>query len=216
MATYYSTIPSDVSAKLVFDAVSAEVISAMDGVCVAAQGDERMGEHFSTADDEVFKACTDSKEILQKICDGASIGTLCVSAGGWSVRLSRQFPRLVVDDSKVPCRDHYSVTVTLIAPDCFRDDAAIQEEYTRWLDPLEAPDRANRVSRTYGVTKDVSMGYRIRAPLLPAFMRRLGLGDRSEVEAYGEVQEKGQLTNFSVDLAHYGFRLQPEPQGPGR
>jgi len=206
MATYYATIPSDVSAKLVFDAVSAEVISAMDGVCVAVQGDERMGEYFSTTDDEVFKACTNPKEILQKICDGGSIGTLCVSGGGWSVRISKQFPRLVVDDSKVPCRDHYSVTVTLIAPDCFRDDAAIQQEYTRWLVPLETPDRANRVSRIHGVTKDVAMGYRIRASLLPAFMSRLGLGERNEVEAYGEVQEKGQLTNFSVDLARYGFR----------
>ncbi len=206
MATYYATIPSDVSAKQVFDAVSAEVTNAMDGLCVAAQGDERMGEYFSTTDDEVFKACTNSKEILDKISDGAAIGTLCVNSGGWTVRLCRQFPRLVVDDSKVPFRDHYSVTVTLIGPDCFWDTAAIQQEYTKWLVPLEAADRANRVTRIHGATKDVSMAYRLHASQLPIFMRRLGLGERNEVEAYGEVQEKGQFTNFSVDLVRYGFR----------
>lgn len=179
MATYHATIPSDVSAQLVFDALSAEVVRSMDGVCVAVHGEERMGEYFSTAKDEVFKACDDPKEILQKIGNGASVGTLCVNGGGWSVRLSRQFPRWVVDDSKVPCRYHYTVTVTLIGADAFRDDAAIEQEYSRWLVPLELPDQGNRVSRIYGATKDVAMGYRIRASLLPAFMSRLGMGERS-------------------------------------
>ena len=219
MATYYARIPSDVSAKLVYDAVSAEVIKAMDGISVAAQGDERMGKYFSLADDEVFKACTDSEEILQKICDGASFGTLCVSGDGWNVRLCRRYPRLVVDDCTVPTREHYSVTVKLIAHPSFGDDAAIMREYARWLDPLETPDTANQITQSHGETKDVLMGYRIRASHVPALMRRLGLGRGNGVGAYGEVQETEKIRNFSVDLARYGFRglysVYPEWPVPG-
>lgn len=206
MATYHSIIPSGVLAKQVFDAVGEEVICAMDGICAVAWGDERMGEYFSITEDEVFKACTDSKEILQKICDGASVGTLIVGGDGWSIRLCRRYPRIVPDDSTIPCWEHYSVTVALIGHPSFGDDAAIKEEYARWLDLLEEPDSTNRITQSYGATKDVLMGYRIRASQLPAFMRRLGLGERNGDVAYGEVQEMERFTSFSVDLARYGFQ----------
>lgn len=219
MATYHAKIPSGVSASQVFDAVSAEVVGAMDGISVSAHGDERIGEYFSVSDDEVFKACADTREVLQKLCDGSSVGYLCVSGDGWSVQLCRHYTKIVVDDCTVPSRDYYSVIVTLIGSPCFGDDAAVQQEYTRWLAPLEEADTANRITRSYGVTKDVWMSYRIRSSQVPAFMRRLGVGDRSGVEAYGEVQETGKITSFSLDLDRYGFRglysVYPEWPFPG-
>ena len=85
--------------------------------------------------------------------------------------------------------------------------------------PLEKPDTANQITQSHGGTKDVLMGYRIHASRVPAFMRRLGLGKRNGVGAYGEVQEREEITNFSVDLARYGFRglysVYPEWPIPG-
>lgn len=206
MAYYFAKVQPGVATKQVFDAVSAEITSSMKGICVVASGDERMGRYFSVAEDEVFKACTNSAEILQKVCDGASVGRLCVHAESWRMNLYRRYPRIVVDDATLPSRDYYFVSVTLIASDCFENKAAIEKQYANRLDPLETPSFGNRVCEIHGPTKDVVLHYRIHTSQLPNYLHQLGVGERDDVEAYGEVQELKQITSFSVDPARYDFR----------
>jgi len=205
MATYYAKIPSDVSAKQVFDAVSAEVVTAMDGIVVAAHGDERMGDFFSPAADEVFKACIDRREIFQKLADGSSLGMLCINRRDWSVHINRTFTKTVEDDRTVPNRDHYSVRVNLKSYPHIGNDARKMTDYATWLDPLE-PLTGNRVSESWGITKDLNMFFRVRPSDLVPLLRKLGLPDGRDVEAFGDVQERVKLTMFTVDFSRFGFR----------
>jgi hypothetical protein len=206
MASYRATIPAEIPAKQVFDAVNGEVAAAMNGIVVTAAGDERMADFFSIAQDEVFKACTDPREILDKLSDGASLGRLCVDHRQWNVRLSRHFPKQVEDDCSIPLRDHYSVTVTLKSYPHIINEARKLADHASWLAPLEPPMWGNRVCENWGSTTDLLMLYRIPIPDVLAFLRKLGLGENQNLEAYGEVQEKVEFKRFSVDLKRFGFR----------
>ena len=206
MATYHATIPSEIPAKNVFDAVNAEVAAAMDGIAVCASGDERMSEFFSLADDEVFKACTDPRDILEKLTDGGSFGWICIDHGQWNVRLSRHFPKRVEDDRSVPVRDHYDACVTLKSYPHFNNEEQKLADHESWHGPLEPPIWGNRVSEFWGTTKDLLMSYRIRTANVVDFLAKLGIGKDGSLETYGEVQEKVAFEPSQIDLKQFGFR----------
>jgi hypothetical protein len=207
MAKYYANIPEGVLTKEIFEAVSAEVVTSMDGIVVDAHGDERMGDFFCPKTEEIFKACISPREIYEKLSDGAALGRLCLSRGSLEVLVSRSFSKLVEDDCAVPVRDHYSVGVKLRSYPYMGNDERKKADYESWLSrfPLQSVD-GDKVCESWGVTKHLCMNYQVSVPELLTFVGKLGLPESGELQAYGDIQERGKLTPFSVDLARYGFR----------
>lgn len=182
----------------------------MDGIAVAVHGDERMGEFFSLSEDEVFRACIDPRDIVARICDGASVGFLSIRSGDRSVRVSRTFPSLEVADGSRPRCESYSVMVTLVGYQDFADDERIHSEYENWLDLFDHGIGRNRFCRSYGESKDIMLEYQLRPENVEPLLRRLRVGLDASVEVHGDIQELQEFKPAGFDLAgcslRFGFR----------
>lgn len=210
MAVYYATIPQQVSTEEVFVSANSEVLSGMDGIVVAAHGDERMGDFFTLSKDQVFRACIEPRDILARVCDGAALGFLTIRLEDRSVHISRTFPTREVDDCSIPQFDHYPVMIALVAHQGFSDDKSIHAEYERCLDLLEPIAGGNRFTLSYEEIKKVLMHFQLAPKNLPKLLRKLGVGEDGVVKAHGEIQELHQFGPADFDLAgvalRFGFR----------
>lgn len=206
MASCTAVIPPSISALDVFDTVSREIVASMEGISVAAYGDERIGNFFSVTEDRIFKTCTDAREIYQKVCDGSAIGTLSLRGDGWSASLDCPW-HTVVDDCTIPKQEHYAVSIALINHPGFGSEDVVANEYAKRLGLLEEPgDYVRKTSESWGDTRDVCLNYRIRFSRVPEFLRHLGLPDDDRIQTNGEIQELEKIAPFFVDFVRYGFR----------